>query len=330
MIALLFAAVAVEASGARNAGYYVAGSIRTSDGSWDYPEYDAVAHRIYFGRNYGVLALDLNRHEVLPTVALGNWTHKAVLINGGTELLSTNSGDDSLRFTRIADRALLARIPTERKPDGAAFDPVTGQVFVVNGRAGSISIVDPARRRIVGTIRTGTEMEAPIVDDTGRLFVAYADLNKVAIFDTRTRRQIRLIALPHCKSPAGVAYLKRTNVIVVACDNGVGLAIESSSGKMLASWPTGQEPDGVIVDEVRGRLFIPAGETGDLTIVDISRPGRFALLQRLTTERGARNGALDPRDGSLYLPTCHFPDGHPAGGVEPFTPGTCKILIVER
>lgn len=63
----------------------------------------------------------------------------------------------ALVVTDANDGRQVARVPIDDGPDGAAFDPVSGNVFVPNGRSGTLTVVhedDPAHFRVVQTLAT--------------------------------------------------------------------------------------------------------------------------------------------------------------------------------
>ena len=51
----------------------------------------------------------------------------------------------------------------------------------------------------------------------------------------------------------------------------------------------------------------------------------FAVVQTLTTQIGARTGAVDPKTGVVYLPTATYTL---QGGIPTVTPGTFQVLVV--
>ena len=68
----------------------------------------------------------------------------------------------------------------------------------------------------------------------------------------------------------------------------------------------GQGPDAVIIDEQRRRAYIPCGKSGELDVVALDAKNGPAVTGHITTEVGARTGALDATNGMLYLPTGKF------------------------
>jgi hypothetical protein len=89
-------------------------------------------------------------------------------------------------------------------------------------------------------------------------------------------------------------------------------------------------PDAVIIDRPRGVALIPCGKDGTLSVIDIASPGAASVIATVPTEAGARTGAVDRRDGTLYLPTARFaPPATPGARPTPI-PGSAHILVVSH
>ena len=71
--------------------------------------------------------------------------------------------------------------------------------------------------------------------------------------------------------------------------------------------------------------FIPCGRDGTLILIGLD--GGAHVTGRVTTEAGARTGALDPDSGKVYLPTADLAPAAAGGRPQP-KPGTFHILVV--
>ena len=56
-------------------------------------------------------------------------------------------------------------------------------------------------------------------------------------------------------------------------------------------------------------------------------PNDVSLVETVKTQQGARSGAVDPKTGTLYLPTASY-DLAPGGGRPTPRPGSFEILVV--
>src|SRR2546430_1112422 len=113
---------------------------------------------------------------------------------------------------------------------------------------------------------------------------------------------------------------------------------------------TGESPDAVVYEPLRGEVYIfnhkgnsatAIDETAQLafascgegitTIAKEEAPEKLSVVQTLKTERGARTMALDPKTHRIYLPSAQFqPPPSPSPGTSParpsIVPNTLKLL----
>lgn len=310
----------------------VVGRIAGPDGTWDYIRFDAARHRLYVGRNYGLMTIDLSPGQVgagkvTAKFAEGGLVHSTVLIPGTDWLVTTNSADNTARVISAVDGSLHASIPVGDKPDGAVFDPASGRVFVINGDGGDISVIDPATWSVVGTVAVGGSLEFAVVDGKGRLYVNSEERNDLAVIDTHTMKRIARYALPGCEAPTGLA-LNRSGVLISACANRTAVLTDAATGRHLGALAVGRHPDAVVIDEARDRAFIPCGDSGYVVVVADAGSRRPHVAGRVITQTGAKTAALDPQTGALYLPTAVMdPPATPGGRPIP-RPGTFEVLVV--
>src|SRR6185503_6109542 len=84
-----------------------------------------------------------------------------------------------------------------------------------------------------------------------------------------------------CEGPTGLAFDARNHVLLSACDGTMALT-DSRSGKSLGSFPIAGAVDGTGFDPAPGLALASSG-TGVLTIAHQDAPGRFRVVQTVTT-----------------------------------------------
>jgi hypothetical protein len=95
-----------------------------------------------------------------------------------------------------------------------------------------------------------------------------------------------------------------------------------------ASFNVGKGADAVFFDASRRVAFVPSGDDGTLTVFSVRSTTDITVQQVLATQIGTRTGAVDPRTGTVYLPTATLkppakPDEWPS-----VVEGTFAILVV--
>ena len=85
--------------------------------------------------------------------------------------------------------------------------------------------------------------------------------------------------------------------------------------------------DAVIYDKTTKRAFVPSAIDGLLTVLAVDGPRDVHVLEQVPTQIGTRTGAIDPKTGTLYLPTARFGPLNKLGWPEAL-PGTVQLLVM--
>jgi hypothetical protein len=327
----LAGAVAVMAAGISIAGAAeisklgVTATIAGSDAGYDYAAIDTAARRLYVARTDGVMSVDLDAMKVTPLLIPGQHVH-AVVPLPADRLLSTNGDAGTVTIAQASTGKILANIPAGAKPDDALYDPATKSVFVVNGDAGELTVIDVDKPAAVGRISVGSGLEAAVADGHGRLYVNVEDPAAIAVIDTVKRQLVAHYSLPDCQRPTGLGLDPATGILLSSCRNQKAVAMRAADGGVVGTVAIDRIPDAVIFDAERQMFFIPCAR--DATLVAISEvAGGISVTGRIPTAVGARTGALDPKTGRFYLPAADF-SVSPSGFRQ--KPGTFRVLVVSE
>lgn len=327
---LALAATVSTASTAPAPHYAVAGSIAGPDGGWDYTKVDPATRRLYVARSNEVTEVDLTNGNAVRAIGAIMHGHAVVPVTGKPMLLVTSGHDDSVRLLDTGDGHELARIAVGTDPDAAFYDAASGQAVVMNAKAGTVSVIDLSTQKIARTITLKAGLEYGVLGTDGTVFVNNEDENEIETADLKSGVAGAAIKLTGCTGPTGLGYDAKTGVLISACANGKAALVDARKHRLMKLFDIGQGPDAVIVDNDRRTAFIPCGRDGTLTIIALDAPGGPAVAGAIKTGPGARTGALDPSDGSLYLPTADFGPPAKPGGRPVALPGTFHILVVKR
>jgi DNA-binding beta-propeller fold protein YncE len=310
-------------------GLKVVARIAGPDGGWDYASFDPARRRVYVAHGLKVTMIDADSGQVTAAFAPGNFLHAVLPIPNSDLLVTTNSGDSSVRLLDADDGKLIASVPAAKDTDGAAFDPASGLVLAICGDSGVITLVDPKAKAAVGSISVGGALEFGAPDGKGRFYVNVEDKHEVAVIDIAARAVVARYPMPGCEEPTGLAYVAGDRVIA-ACKNGFAKILAAATGKELASLTIGARPDAVLYDAGRGLAYIPSGATGTLAVIALSGAGDNTVIDTVKTETGARTGAVDPKTGRIYLPTAEYGPPATPGQRPPVKPGTFHVLVLDR
>jgi YVTN family beta-propeller protein len=328
LIALMGMALpALTAASTGATTYSVAGSIAGPDGSWDYAKVDPNTHRLYVARSGSVTVAELGGGGNVTSwgdIARGH----AVVPLPGNRLLVTSGNDGTVRFFDTTNGTQLASIGVGKKPDAAIYDAPRHRAFVMNADSGTVSVIDTQAMRVKATIMAKPALEYAVLRKGRTLFVNDEDANEIEVIDVVKGRTIGAVALPGCEGPTGLGYDARHDRLISACANGKAAVVDARTRKLIGLIDTGRGADAVIIDEVRRLAFIPCGRDGVLDILSLDAAAVVTKVGSVTTEVGARTGALDPSSGMIYLPTAHFGPRPPNGERPALMPGSFHVVIV--
>ena len=318
---------ALAAAGPAAPVYSVTGSIAGPDGSWDYARVDADAHRLYVARAGSVTAVDLG-----PGGKVASWGeiargHAAVPLPGN-RLLVTSGNDGTVRFFDTTNGGQIASVAVGKKPDAAIYDASHHRAFVMNSDSGTVSVLDTAAMKVMATITVKPALEYAALGKNSTLFINDEDANEIEVVDVAKGKTLTAIAMPGCEGPTGLGYDAKRDRLISACANGKAAIVDARTRKLITLIDTGKGADAVIMDDARRLAFIPCGRDGVLEILSLDAPGGVAKVGTLTTEIGARTGALDASTGTIYLPTAKFGPPPADGKRPPMIPGSFHVLIV--
>jgi hypothetical protein len=307
--------------------YRVVDKIAGADGGWDFARVDAAHGVLYVARSNAVMAVDLATRKV-SNLASADGGHQVLPIDHGAVLVETDGKSNLTRFIDTVSGKVLAQVPSGIKPDAAFHDDSTGTIVVMSPGDDTITSIDAKTYAVVGKMKLAGGLEYAVGNGHGGAFVNLEDEGRIAEVDLKAGSLLRKIDMPGCTGPTGLAKFASGQRLISACANGVAVVVDVASGKVLANLPIGKDADAVIIDKKRELAFIPCGGNGTLVALDIHDPDHVRVAQVIPTQIGAKTGALDPRDGKLYLPTATLAAPEPGAKRGKPLAGTFIILVV--
>ena len=305
------------------------------EGGWDYLTVDPEAHRLYYGRSTRVQVLDLVTGKVVGEVPDTPGIHGVALAPDLGRGFTSNGRDSSVTVFDLKTLDVVRRIHvTGRNPDAILYEPVTKRVFTFNAGSRSATAIDAASGRVVGTVELGGQPEFAVADGKGGVFVNLEDSGAVAGFDARSLEVRTRWPLKGGEGPSGLALDRVHHRLFAVCRNERMVVLDSGSGRVVATLPIGKGTDGAAYDAATGLAFSSNGE-GTLTVIHEDSADEFRVVGTVTTQRGARTLALDPKTHRLYTaaasysatpaPTAERPHPRP-----PMLPDSFVILVLDR
>jgi len=229
-----------------------------------------------------------------------------ILVDSGAGLLFTSDrAAAQVTIYNCPDETLVGRIAVGERPNGLAYDPGRRRLFSFNlgeppGENCTASAVDLDDASVAETIALPGRPRWAVFDpDCDRVFANIADPPQIVVIDTARSRIERVIEVP-AAGPHGLWV--HDGLLFCAADGRVLAVLRSDNGAVVAEVPLPGVPDVVMLDPGTGNLYVAVGDPGVVCVIDSAR---HALIETVTTSRGAHTIAVEPGSHTVYafLPT---------------------------
>jgi len=305
------------------------------EGGWDCLTADPASHRLFLSHGARVVVVDTKTDSVVGEIAPTSGVHDIALAPRLGRGWTSNGRDSSVTVFDYTTLKPLAVIKLQaRNPDVIIYDAASGRVFAFNGGSANATVIDAKTDEIVGSVPLDGHPEFAVTDGLGHLWVNSEDSSTVSLLDTKKLEVIAKWTLGEGEGPTGLALDRAHHRLFSACGNQKLVVLDSDTGRIVATVPTGKGVDGCEFDAARGLVFTPNGE-GTLTVIHQDGPDQYRVVETAVTERGARTMTLDESTGKLYLPTADYgtppePTADRPHPRAPIVPGSFRVLVVSR
>jgi DNA-binding beta-propeller fold protein YncE len=231
---------------------------------------------------------------------------------------------------------VIKTIDVQGNPDGLLFDPFNHRVYVLSHAAPNATVIDAKDGSVLGTIDLGGAPEEAATDGKGHLYIDIEDKNNIAVVDARTMKMTAHYDLGDKKTPAGLAFDAKREILFVECRNpAVSVIMNARDGKIIATLPIGTGVDGAAFIPQTMEAFSSQGD-GTLTVIKENGPATFEVEQNVKTMVSAKTMTVDSKTNRVLLIGADFgpapqpatPGDRPRRG--PLVPGSFTILEVGK
>jgi YVTN family beta-propeller protein len=165
---------------------------------------------------------------------------------------------------------VLATISNISSPTGLAYDPENGYLYVADGSADNVSVLNASNGTLVATIPVGPEPFALAVDPTaGLVYVSNSFASNVSVINVSKNAVVRTVTVG--ESPADVQYYAPKNEILVASEysNNTTL-LNASTSASIGSIASGYSSWGLAIDPTAKLVYATQEQTGNLSIASLA------------------------------------------------------------
>ena len=265
------------------------------EGGTDYLTADPASGRVYVSRGTHVMIVDGATGKVLGDIPDTPRMHGIAIVAKYGHGFTTNAGDSTSTMFDVKTGAVIKKIPAGINGlDGIMYDDFTDRVLTINhSKPGSTVVIDPNTGTVVGRVTlTGDAPEGGVSDGKGRIFINLEDKNSIDVVDTKTWKVVATWPIAPCDGPTGIAMDRTTNRIFSGCGN-TSVVVDATSGKVVAQIKNGDGVDALGWDQAQKLIYIPAGRSGDVTVVHEDSPDKYTVVATVPTFAGAKTITVD-------------------------------------
>jgi len=279
------------------------------DGGTDYLTADPKTGRVYVSRGTHVMIVDQATAKVIGDIPDTPRVHGIALAQSSGHGFTTNGGDSTSTMFDLGSMAVIKKVHTGASGlDGIMYDDATDKVLTIDhGRpTGTAVVIDPKSGDVVTRIDlTGDGPEGGVSDGKGRIFINLEDKNAIDVIDTKTWKVVATWPIAPCDGPTGIAMDRTTNRIFAGCSK-TSVVVDATSGKVVAQIPNGEGVDALGWDQSQKLIYIPAGRSGNVTVVHEDSPDKYTVIATVPTMVGAKTIAVDEALHVAYLFTPEY------------------------
>jgi len=279
------------------------------------------------------MVLDGASGKVLGDIPGQKRSHGVALVPAaGRGFITDGGGDGAIVVFDLKTNAVLGTLSALPDADGIIYDQGSNRVLAVSGDKNALMTidpnVDPKKGKIEAPIDLGGSPEFLAADGAGKAYINLVDKNMVAVVDLKQRRVIDRWPVAPGGTPVGMAMDKSKRLLFIGCRNPQKLIVmNADTGKILADLPIGVGVDATGFDN--GQAFASCRD-GKLEVAGETTPGKWKIVQTVTTPVGARTMTVDIATNTIYLPTAELEPPAKPGERPKAKPGTFMIVVVSQ
>ena len=271
---------------------------------FDYQSVDQGRRRLFIAHLGGgdVVVFDLAGRRVVKDIAGVSDVHGVLVVPSLQRLYAAATG--SRELVTFDERTLrpVTHAPAGSYPDGIAYDPRDGLVFVSDEQGDQVTVFQARSGQRNGAIALAADAGNVQYDSASRhILVDVGAKNELAVINPRLRRIIREVALPGCDHAHGLHLDSPRWLAFVACDrNAKLLVVDLRTMRVVQTLSVGADPDVLAFDVGLRRLYV-ASESGEVAVF-VEQGRTLRKLGQAKLADSAHSVAVDPLTHLVYFP----------------------------
>lgn len=241
---------------------------------FDYQDIDEEKGRLYIAHMGADLlsVYDIRSGKIIKDIDGISNIHGVIAVPELHRIFASATGRNEVVVIDEKTLQLIARVPVGDYPDGLAYAPVQKRIFVSDEHGKTVSVVDAENDKLLKTIEIGGEVGNTHYDSvSGIIYSADQSNDQLVVIDPEKMEITHRYDLPACKGAHGFYIDEQTQyALITGEDNASLVALDLSSGKIIAKDKVGRGPDVLAFDDQKHLLFV-SSESGTVSVFKVER-----------------------------------------------------------
>jgi DNA-binding beta-propeller fold protein YncE len=283
------------------------------NGRIDHMDVDVEGKRLFVAglENGSLEVIDLRVGKWLKSIPGFKKTQGVAYVRSLNKVFVASGDDGMLRVFRGDTLGLLDEIKLELGPNRVAYDPNSQLLYVGYGGKdagkdyGEVGLIDAKTDKHVGDIKVEAHPAELLLDRSGKiLFVFVSAVSKVQVVDTYKREVVSTWPVSSQRNGDGAFDEKTHRLFIGTRTPPQMIAMDSQTGKEIATLPTVEGMDGVYFDAARKRVYVSGGRdqgVGYIFVYQQKDADHYETIGKIPTKSGAGTSFWSPELNRYYV-----------------------------
>jgi WD40 repeat protein len=282
-------------------------------GRIDHMDVDVKGKRLFVAglENGSLEVIDLQAGKWLKSIPGFKKTQGVAYVRSLNKIFVASGDDGMLRVFRGDTLDLLDAIKLDLGPNRVVFDPRAELLYVGYGGKdagkdyGEVGVIDAKADKHIGDIKVEAHPSELLLDQSGKtLFVFVSIASKVQVVDTSKREVVSSWPVSSQRNGDGAFDEKTHRLFIGTRTPPQMIAMDSQSGKEVASLPTVDGMDGVYFDAAHKRVYVSGGRdqgVGYVFVYQQKDADHYETIGKIPTRPGAGTSFWSPELRRYYV-----------------------------
>lgn len=279
---------------------------------FDYQSVDDTLQRLYIAHMGADLlsVYDIRSEKIIKDIGGIRNIHGVIAVPELQRIYATATGKDEVVVIDEKTLQIIARLPVGDYPDGLAYAPIQKRIFVSDEHGKTVSVIDAEKNTLLKKIGLGGEVGNTHYDSvSGMIYSADQSNNQLVAIDPEKMEVTHRYDLPNCEGAHGFYIDEQTQyALITGEDNAAFIALDLSSGKIIAKDKVGHGPDVLAFDAQKHLLFV-SSESGTVSVFKVER-NNIRKVAETFFYSGAHTVSVDQKTHQVFFPLPNV-DGKP-------------------